>query len=91
MSAEIIRFPTKISEYDHLPTEVIEIDHFTLSSGQKVRRPTNRYEYQMLCKELLSKEKYDEFLLAILDDEYFQHSDKHVKTMVECYLQVFDH
>ena len=54
-------------------------------NGMPVRKPRNRYEYQMLVKRFLTVEDYEEVLLAIMDTHYYESADSHLKNIVDSY------
>lgn len=54
--------------------------------GEYIVRPLCREDYLKLCKIHLTKEDYEDLMMAILDKEYYQQmEEKGVRQIVDCY------
>ena len=56
-----------------------------LFNGRLVKQPTTGVEYLFLCKEHLTTEDYEEVLLSIMDEDYFNKADDQIKAIVNVY------
>lgn len=74
MGAEIINFSSK-----NLPVD------YGFVNGDKVKKPKTANEYQILLKKYLSTEDYEEVLLCIMDDDYYDSAEPQIRTIVDCY------
>jgi hypothetical protein len=68
---QVIQFPTIEG--------VVNID------GKPVQKPKHGYQYLLMCKEILDIQDYEEVLLAIMDEEYYQTTDIEIRAMVDVY------
>jgi len=74
MSAEIIDFVS-----NNVPVD------FGFVKGEKVKKPKTPQDYQNLLKKFLSTEDYEEVLLCIMDDEYYESADPQIQNIVDAY------
>ena len=56
-------------------------------NGRLVTQPTSGVEYLFLCKESLTIDDYEEVLLSIMDEEYYQNADIQLKAIVDTYFK----
>jgi hypothetical protein len=56
-------------------------------NGRLVKQPTTGVEYLFMCKETLTIDDYEEVLLAIMDEEYYQEADAQLKIIVDAYFR----
>lgn len=54
-------------------------------NGVAVAKPNSAYDYQMLCKMFLTSKDYEDILLGILDQEYYNRLEPQLKNVVDCY------
>lgn len=50
-----------------------------------VPNPKTGQEYLDLCKKFLTVEDYEEVLLCIMDESYYNDTDKAITDIVDCY------
>jgi hypothetical protein len=67
---QVIQFPTR---------EVTYID------SKPVQKPKYGYQYLFMCKDILDIHDYEEVLLAIMDEDYYQDADMQIRAMVDAY------
>ena len=58
-----------------------------LLNGRLVSQPSSKYEYLFLCKDNLSTDDYEEVLLSIMDNQYYNDSDPQIKAIVDTYFR----
>ena len=58
-----------------------------LFNGKMFTRPTSGVEYLFLCKESLTIEDYEEVLLSIMDEDYFEKADTQLQAIVNEYFR----
>lgn len=68
---QVIQFPTRDG--------VVNID------GQPVQKPKYGYQYLLMCKDILDIHDYEEVLLSIMDEDYYQDADVQIRAMVDAY------
>ena len=56
-----------------------------LFNGRLVSQPTTGIEYLFICKEHLTTEDYEEVLLSIMDDDYYQKAEPEIHKIVDVY------
>jgi hypothetical protein len=56
-----------------------------LFNGKLVTQPTTGVEYLFILKEHLTLEDYEEILLSIMDEEYYQKADKQLQAIADAY------
>jgi hypothetical protein len=76
MSAEIINFIPK------LPIDTFDYGYI---HNQKVKKPKTSEDYLLLLKKFLDTDDYEETLLCIMDDEYYESADEAIRNIVDCY------
>lgn len=71
-------------------TRTIEIhEDKGVIDGVEVPKPKTPYDYQMLVKQFLIRDDYEEVVLAIMDKEYYDDLDPPLKTIVDHYFNSF--
>jgi hypothetical protein len=50
-----------------------------------VVRPVNGYEYLAICKQFLTVDDYEAVLLAIMDEAYYNNTEKQLCAIVDSY------
>ena len=54
-------------------------------NGKLVTQPTSGVEYLFVCKEHLTLDDYEDVLLSIMDEDYYQKADKQLQAIVDAY------
>ena len=54
---------------------------------EEVRKSDTGQKYLKVLKNHLSKDDYEEILLAIMDEEYYTDADQQIKDIVDCYFK----
>lgn len=54
-------------------------------NGKLVTQPNSGAEYLLICKEHLTLDDYEEVLLSIMDEDYYQKADKQLQAIVDAY------
>jgi hypothetical protein len=68
---QVIQFPVR--------EEVTYID------SKPFQKPKYGYQYILMCKEILDIQDYEEILLAIMDEDYYQGADQEIRHIVDVY------
>jgi hypothetical protein len=50
-----------------------------------VKDPKTPIDYLFLCKRFLTSEDYEEVLLSIMDEEYYDRADIQIRAIVDTY------
>ena len=53
--------------------------------SKPVQKPKYGYQYLLMCKDILDIHDYEEVLLAIMDEDYYQGADLQIRAMVDAY------
>lgn len=59
----------------------------SFKAGKELSRPKSGLEYLFLCKETLTIDDYEEVLLSIMDEQYYQAADPELQAIVNEYFQ----
>ena len=54
-------------------------------NGIPVKDPKTPIDYLFLCKRFLAVEDYEEVLLSIMDEEYYDAADVQIRAIVDTY------
>ena len=54
-------------------------------NGIPVKDPKTPIDYLFLCKRFLTSEDYEEVLLSIMDEEYYDRADIQIRAIVDTY------
>lgn len=65
--------------------DIFDENGFGYINGERVARPSNSYEYQMLVKRFLEEDDYKDVLLAIMDEQYYNQLEPQLQKIVEAY------
>ena len=49
------------------------------------QKPKYGYQYLFMCKEILDIHDYEQMLLSIMDEDYYQNADIEIRAMVDAY------
>lgn len=58
-----------------------------LFNGKMVTQPDTGVEYLFICKQHLTVEDYEEVLLSIMDEDYYQKAEDQIKAIVNIYFE----
>lgn len=56
-------------------------------NGRLVTQPATGVEYLFLCKEHLTIEDYEEVLLSVMDEDYYQNAEPQLQAIVDAYFK----
>jgi hypothetical protein len=62
-------------------------DDIGFINGIPVQNPKTAVEYLFLCKKFLAIEDYEEVLLSIMDEAYYQEAEPQIKEIVNTYFR----
>jgi hypothetical protein len=60
-------------------------ENTSVLNGEIVRTPLSRKDYLFLCKRFLTIEDYEEVLLSVMDEAYYEDAEPQIQAIVDSY------